>query len=106
MTGGMMPVVMEGEEMEWQESYRLRADFTFVKTRLREGVTLTASGTFEFVSDGAERGVLLQYPETNPLLASCTGDNTEYLALASDGQTLQGSWWACDGPGLFYRRVN
>ncbi len=35
-----------GAEMEWQESYALKADSTFTKTRVRDNKTSVAQGTF------------------------------------------------------------
>ncbi|MDG1571934.1 hypothetical protein OZ410_06370 [Robiginitalea sp. M366] len=106
MSGNTQGSVTEGEQMQWQETYAFLADGTFVKTRLREGVTLNATGTFTFVNEDGQSGIRLTYPEDSPLIGNCTGDFTEYLYVDQDPTTLLGSWWACDGPGLYYQQVD
>ena len=105
MMGSFSGSITEGEEMEWQESYILGSDQTFTKTRITSGETLTGAGTFEFFSENEGVGIIFTFDQDLEIIANCTGDQIEYLYLDNDNKSLQGSWWACDGPGLFYQRV-
>ena len=106
MSGSLAGSETEGAEMQWQESYVLRGNDTFTKKRSSEDGTIEAGGTFEFIleEDGSQ-GVLFTYQEGSDIIGNCTGTNSEYLYLRDEEQTLQSTWWACDGPGLFYQRV-
>lgn len=105
MSGNFSDSVEEGEDMEWQESYILRSDQTFTKTRITPGLTLTGDGIFEFFSEFEEAGIKFTFEQDSEIIGNCTGDQIEYLYLDPDNKTLLASWWACDGPGLFYHRV-
>ncbi len=108
MSGGLSGELTSGEEMAWQEFYVFRSDSTFSKTRITDGLKLLGEGTFTMVDDSNESGLLLNYTSetVDQIVGNCSGDNSEYLYLDSGGDTLLSSWWACDGPGLFYRRQN
>ncbi|HKJ78143.1 MAG TPA: hypothetical protein VKA10_01355 [Prolixibacteraceae bacterium] len=105
MTGGMQPTVFAGEEMEWQEKYIFNADSTFTKIRYTDGDTLSVSGSYIFTEENGDQAFLLSYREQNDLIGSCT-PLEEYLYFDSDKDNLFSNWWACDGPGLFYKRVD
>ncbi|MDT0687817.1 hypothetical protein [Autumnicola psychrophila] len=105
MTGSFAGSETIGDEMEWQEYYLFNANGTFTKHRERNNKIVEASGSFE--TDTNEDGLVynLSYSEENELIGNCHGAPTEYLYFSSDGETLLSSWWACDGPGLFYEQV-
>ena len=90
--------------MTWQESYVLQADGTFKKTRRQSDQTLEASGTYSFqdLSDG--KYLVLVYAADNSIIGNCTAELKEVLAVRAD-DTLAGTWQACDGPGLQYKKV-
>ncbi len=104
MTGGIQPTVTEGEEMEWQEKYIFNADSTFTKIRYFNGDTIPVSGWYIFTEKYGEQAFVLSYGEANDLIGSCTSLE-EYLYFDSNNENLLSNWWACDGPGLFYKRV-
>lgn len=106
MTGSFSPSITTGNEMDWQEYYILNTNTgKFTKSRTREGVETSASGTFVFNSTEEEHSIKLTYPSDNELIANCTGDLTEVLIIESEN-TLKGTWAPCDGPGLKYQRTN
>ncbi|MCE2612341.1 hypothetical protein LVD13_05095 [Flavobacteriaceae bacterium D16] len=105
MTGNFSGSVEEGEDMEWQETYILTSDQTFTKTRETAELTLTGTGTFQFFSENEAVGIVFTFNEDFEIIGNCTGDQIEYLYLDTDQKTLVASWWACDGPGLFYQRI-
>lgn len=105
MTGGMQPTVFAGEEMEWQEKYIFNADSTFTKIRYVNGDTLSVSGSYIITEEYGDQAFLLSYSVPNDLIGSCTY-LVEYLYSDSDKENLLSNWWACDGPGLFYKRID
>lgn len=103
MTGNTANSETTGQDMEWQENYLLRADGSFTKTRITGDETITAEGTYEQKTEGGEEKLIFIFNEDSPIIGTCTGDNKETFSLNSEDQ-LQSSWFACDGPGLFYER--
>jgi hypothetical protein len=104
MTGEMVNSESTGDDMDWQEYYILKSDDTFTKFREREGLLSEASGTFEFVNTLEVKYLELSYPRENELIGNCVQEPRERLVLESD-DILLGTWSACDGPGLEYKRV-
>ncbi|GAA4270917.1 hypothetical protein U6A24_03375 [Aquimarina gracilis] len=105
MTGSIADIPPAiGENMEWQEDYLLQSDGTFIKTRERENNTTTVKGTYAFVklSDGTYLELI--HESENTLLCNCSAELKEYLKLDTDTDLI-GTCWACDGPGLFYKRI-
>lgn len=102
MSGSFANSATTGADMDWQESYALTAEGTFTKTRQEEGVEIQAVGTYQVVelSDGPY--FEFTYNERSTLIGNCTGDLTELLAFREN--TLYGTWQACDGPGLEYKK--
>ncbi|MEM9676109.1 MAG: hypothetical protein AAF992_26195 [Bacteroidota bacterium] len=93
-----------GSNMEWQEYYLLYEDDTFKKVRERDGDTKEAIGTYAYVTLSDGEYLELTYPSENELIGNCTGEPKEHLFVESE-RKLIGTWWACDGPGLFYQKV-
>ena len=106
MTGSFAGSETEGTAMEWQESYVFDRGNTFTKTRLRDGQVETAFGSFFRIEAGEEVGFKLVFSQDSEIIANCTGDQVEFLYFDSARTSLRGSWWACDGPGLFYSRTD
>jgi hypothetical protein len=104
MTGEMVNSESTGDDMDWQEYYILKSDDTFTKFREREGLLSEASGTFEFANTLEVKYLELSYPRENELIGNCVQEPRERLVLESD-DILLGTWSACDGPGLEYKRV-
>lgn len=95
----------KGDEMDWQEHYVLEADGSFVKSRDWSEEQLTATGHYEILEleDGAY--LKLTYGADQKIIGNCSSKPEEYLRFETSN-TLIGTWWACDGPGLFYKRTN
>ncbi|MGS2764117.1 hypothetical protein [Sinomicrobium sp. M5D2P9] len=104
MTGSFgQDSVTTGEDMQWQETYILNEDDTFVKTRVTDNDTLTGEGTFVMVQDDVQTGISLTFPDdSNSIIGTCSADNKEFLRLNTKENTLLNNWQDCDGPGLFY----
>ncbi|MEO0331621.1 MAG: hypothetical protein AAF223_08030 [Bacteroidota bacterium] len=93
-----------GSEMAWQEYYLLYDDNTFTKVREQDDDTKEASGTYEFITLPDGEYLELSYPLENELIGNCTSESKELLSVQSEGKLI-GTWWACDGPGLVYEKV-
>jgi len=104
MSGSFANSETSGNDMDWQEYYRLNSDNTFLKFRVRKGSINEATGTFTFITLSDGEYLELLYASGNNLIGNCTGENKEYLSLRSDNRLI-GTWNACDGPGLEYERV-
>jgi hypothetical protein len=93
-----------GSDMEWQEWYILYADSSFTKTRDRNNSVTEAAGTYRFITLSDGQYLELTYPSANSLIGNCVADLKELLMLKSESE-LTGTWLACDGPGLVYKKV-
>ena len=102
MVAGVPPTT--GDDMDWQEQYLLFADSTFLKSRTINEATLEQGGTFRIVEFSDGEYLELNYAEGGELIGNCSGGPMEFLRFESETQLI-GTWWACDGPGLFYDRV-
>lgn len=94
-----------GSDMAWQEYYLLYEDNTFVKSRTQDNITTEESGNYAFVTLSDGEYLELSYPSDNELIGNCTGEPKELLRLETVNK-LVGTWWACDGPGLFYEKTD
>ena len=102
MVAGVPPTT--GEDMDWQEHYLLSSDSTFVKTRKTKDGSLQDSGTFSIINLSDGKYIEFNYQEKGVLVGNCSNEPSEVLRFESETK-LVGTWWACDGPGLFYERT-
>lgn len=102
MSGNIQISVTMGAKMTWQEFYLLDANGTFIKYREQDGIVVQVSGNFSFEEKPDGKYLTLEYKTDNPIIGSCTRQK-EILAFESN--RLISTWWACDGPGLFYKRT-
>ncbi len=93
-----------GSEMAWQEHYLLYADNTFIKVRKQKKVISKEAGTYSYIVLSDSKYLELSYKTDNKLIGNCTNETKELLFLDSEN-TMIGTWWACDGPGLVYKKV-
>ena len=102
MTGSFIGSETTGEDMEWQETIVLKENNIFVKSRVRNNSTTAVEGTYTYLD--LEDGTYLEltFPEKSTLVGNCTGNLKETYWLISENK-LQGTWLACDGPGLEYK---
>lgn len=102
MVAGIPPTT--GEDMEWQEQYVLFTDGSFLKSRTSSDSTREEGGTFTILQTDDGAYIEFTYSQDNPLIGNCTNEPVEVLRFKSDTELI-GTWWACDGPGLFYTKV-
>lgn len=105
MTGSIPNSETSGTEMEWQETYVLNANGTFLKSRDRDGITTEVSGTYNFITNSNEPLIELNFDIESEIIGSCTSNRKETMNLKSETIFLS-SWEACDGPGLKYKKFN
>ncbi len=105
MTGSIadMPP-LTGDNLEWQESYLLQSDNTFIKSRERDNVTTEAKGAFTIKSDAGGSFAELTYETENSLIENCSVELKEIMRFNSVNR-MSGISQACDGPGLLYERI-
>ena len=105
MSGQIPNSTTTGDDMPWQEYYILDVDGTFLKHRDYLGSSREGTGTFSFAIQDNEQFLKLSYSEADEIVGTCSSvKQTETLRLEASN-TLIGTWWACDGPGLKYERV-
>ncbi|SDR99586.1 hypothetical protein SAMN04488553_1219 [Gramella sp. MAR_2010_147] len=97
---------LTGEDMRYQENYIFESDSTFSKTRIQDSTETIVRGTYSIKNQNDEQLILLTFYEENSLIGNCSTEPVEYLNLHLDTQTLFSNWWACDGPGLYYKQVS
>ena len=102
MTGSLVDSEVTGDDMEWQETIGFNDKGEFLKSRTTDGLVVKAFGTFTMKTEGNETFYILKYKNDSPLIANCIGDFSEYLAIRDT--LLVGTWNACDGPGLEYKK--
>ena len=106
MSGSMINSETTGTAMDWQESYLFNNDGTFTKSRTRNTVKTTVSGTYTTQNISDVLYLELTYPKESELIGSCYGNLKEELYFSAPTTTLSSTWRNCDGPGLDYEKVN
>jgi hypothetical protein len=96
---------LRGTDMSWQESYLLRPDHTFIKTRQRDNSMEQAGGTWVLSTQSRGNELHLTYKAESDLIGSCITGLDEVLIFSNAGDRLMGTWSMCDGPGLTYEKV-
>ncbi|WP_298417297.1 lipoprotein [uncultured Kordia sp.] len=104
MHGSIPNSLVTGAAMEWQESYLLNTDGSFVKVRQRDGVTTEATGTFVISITQDGRTLTLTFDTDNDIIASCSY-LVEYMVFQSES-SFNSTWEICDGAGLTYKKTN
>jgi len=84
------------------ESYTFNEDHTFQKTTKIEDELVTAEGTFS-IDD--RDFIILEYFEEPDLIASCSRHSKTEFLYFSENQLVNSSWVICDGPYLYYEKV-
>lgn len=105
MTGMMPNSEKTGADMDWQEIYIFNADHTFVKSRDKNGIIVTATGVFELKNLPPDGDFFeLTFTTNSDIIGSCYDKPYELLWLKSKDR-LVSTWQNCDGPGLEYSRI-
>jgi hypothetical protein len=105
MSGSVPNSETSGENMEWQETYRFQPDGSFIKSRTRDEETIEATGTYRWISETEERLLELEFNTENQIVCSCYQNNSETMRFQSETVFIS-SWFACDGPGLIYKKID
>jgi hypothetical protein len=103
MSGSMVNSETTGSAMEWQEFYLFNTNGTFTKSRERNGVKTTISGTYTTTNNPDGIYFELTYPNDSEIIGSCYGNLKEELYV-TENNTLLNTWKNCDGPGLEYKK--
>lgn len=105
----ILPIVVRtGGDMQWQETYIFNSNGTFVKTSLRNGAVLDASGTFEFSEsdfnsdEKSNRLSIITTFLTGKEIASACSERE--LLRFDNNRMINSSYNACDGPSLEYEK--
>ncbi len=106
MTGSVPNSETTGADMEWQESYQLNEDGTFLKSRNRDGVITESSGTYQEVNSLNERLLELIFNEESEILGTCYSDVLKENMVFQSDNIFSSTWQACDGPGLKYQKAD
>nr|WP_314896809.1 hypothetical protein [uncultured Flavobacterium sp.] len=103
MSGTLSNSETTGAAMEWQEFYLLNTNGTFTKSRERNAIKTTISGTYAATTHSDGMYLELTYPNDSEIIGSCYGNQKEILYLM-DNNNLSNTWNSCDGPGLEYKK--
>lgn len=105
MSGGLSNVVLTGSDMTWQETLTLESDRRFLKVRRFDEVRIEGAGDFSFSEKEGENYLNLTYDSETILIESCTGEKLNETLFMPTTTSLTGGSAPCDGPGLFYGRI-
>ncbi|MGG6231121.1 hypothetical protein [Tenacibaculum sp. SDUM215027] len=103
MTGSIPNSETTGTEMEWQETYQLNPNGTFLKSRNRDEVITKASGTYKIVDSSDGKFLEFNFNDESEIIGSCYSNLKEEMFFRSKN-TFSSIWNACDGPGLKYKK--
>lgn len=103
MSGTLHDSETTGAAMEWQEFYLFNANETFTKSRERNAIKTTISGTYTTTTHPDGIYLELTYPNDSEIIGSCYGNQKEALYFTNNN-TLSSTWKSCDGPGLEYKK--
>ena len=105
MTIGLSGQVLTENELPYQETIALQNDKRFVKTRDSEGTITVGEGSFSFIT--SEAGIVLNmiYDSDTNLISSCSGEKNIERFNVSSSSSISGGSSPCDGPALFYIRI-
>ncbi|MFV8344493.1 hypothetical protein [Flavobacterium sp. ZB4P13] len=103
MSGSIPNSETTGAAMEWQEFYILNTNGTFTKSRERNSVKTSISGTYTTTTQSDGIYFELTYPNDSELIGNCYGNLKEVLYLTANN-SLSSTWKSCDGPGLEYKK--
>ncbi|WP_417884862.1 hypothetical protein [Zunongwangia sp.] len=98
----MIPNAEVEKDLDYNESYTFYEDHTFQKKSNVEGEVHIAEGVFS-INDSEI--IMLEYGEESNLIANCSSRSKIENLNFSEDQLVNGSWVACDGPYLYYKRI-
>lgn len=101
---GFILAVYSIGQPQWKETYDFKKDNTFIKTKVQNETTITASGTFSVATIQNRPHLQLTYTNPSEIVGSCKGNQSEELVVNEAG-TLNSTWQNCDGPSLEYKKV-
>lgn len=103
ISGSIVNSAILGPEMNWQEFYTFNINGKFVKTRIKDNITTTASGTFSIIKTSGETHLELTYSKSSTLAGSCYGNLKEDFFI-DENNLLVSTWQNCDGLRLVYQK--
>lgn len=105
MMGSIPNSIATGSDMGWQETYMLKNDGSFKKSRNKNGVITEVSGTYKVINLSNEMSLELIFNNESDMIGSCYSGLKEEMYFESKN-ILTSTWRNCDGPGLKYEKVN
>ena len=105
MSGGLSGVLITGSEMSWQETITLQNQHRFLKRRQVGNEIFEGVGVFAFVEKEGEMYLSLEYDSETELIENCGHEKLTELFYMPSTSTLTGGSAPCDGPGLYYDRI-
>ncbi|MFV8352936.1 hypothetical protein [Flavobacterium sp. XS2P14] len=103
MSGSIPNSETTGAAMEWQEFYLFNTNGTFTKSRERNSVKTSVSGTYTTTTQSDGIYFDLAYLKDSEIIGSCYGNRKEGLFLDAN-TSLSSTWSYCDGPVLKYKK--
>ncbi|MBC30731.1 MAG: hypothetical protein CMH48_07775 [Muricauda sp.] len=106
MSGSISGFILEGDDLPWKETIVLNIDETFIKIREIDVMQSVGTGSFLIEESEGETYLVLDYSQETDLIESCTREKIIEKLFMPSPNSLTGGSAPCDGPGLFYSRVD
>lgn len=105
MSTGLSGKLLKGVALPWTETLELSVNKRFVKTRWTSNEEQRAGGSFDYLEINGEKYLILRYDAEIDWLESCSNERQTETLFIPTPTSLTGGAAACDGPGLFYERI-
>lgn len=100
-----------GDDLEFQETYHIKNDSTFTKTRIWNETTTVSTGTYALSTLGPAINaepvvayIFFTHNQESEIIDNCGENLVEHLYFTIDFR-LKNTWFTCDGPGMIYMKV-
>lgn len=104
ISGKLLDSEISGNTMDFQETYIINSDSTFIKTRTKNTEIWILRGTYNYMTYKNNNYIIFNYDMASPIIGNCSNNLNEVLLFSSKTESTN-TWFECDGPKLDYRKI-
>ena len=105
MSLGLSGETVTDNDLPYQETIVLKDNGDFEKTRKSSDSMSMGKGTFLFNKSTINTVLVLNYDSETDLISSCSREKIVEKLIVTSSNSLSGGSAPCDGPGLFFTRI-